>query len=155
MEHLSPSLRTRIYVITVLGVAGVVMDLVMNAINISPPPPRLPLVAACFVLNLVLLLVVSRLLEQCREEKLLREIGRFTQVLLALQLVVYALLLAAVLGFLPASGPLPLLASKLTDLGANPTRYFAEFFGFLVAAILPFILLRCQGERPSIPADEA
>lgn len=71
MEQLSPSLRTRIYVIAGLGAAGIVLDIVMNAslLDLQPAPPRLPLLAACLALNLALLLLAARLLEQASEEK--------------------------------------------------------------------------------------
>ncbi len=109
MEQLSPSLRTRIYVIAGLEVAGIVLDIVMNAslLDLQPAPPRLPLLAACLALNLVLLLLTARLLEQASEEKTVRTYGRFVQVALVLQLVVYALLLAALLGRFPTRGSWP------------------------------------------------
>lgn len=63
MEQLSPSLRTRIYVIAGLEVAGIVLDIVMNAslLDLQPAPPRVPLLAACLALNLVLLLLAALL----------------------------------------------------------------------------------------------
>lgn len=156
MEQLAPSLRTRIYVIAALGVAGVVIDITLNAspTTIQPPPPRLPLLVVCLALNLVLLLLVSRLLEQSSEQASLRSYVRFVQVVLLFQLAMYALLLAAALGFLPAGGVLASLASQLTNLGANPSRYFAEFVGFLVAALLPLFILRDGLEPPVIPGEE-
>ena len=44
MEQLSPSLRTRIYVIAGLEVAGIVLDIVMNAslLDLQPPRPGCP-----------------------------------------------------------------------------------------------------------------
>lgn len=156
MEQLSPSLRTRIYVIAGLEVAGIVLDIVMNAslLDLQPAPPRVPLLAACLALNLVLLLLAARLLEQASEEKTVRTYGRFVQVTLVLQLVVCALLLAALLGRFPHQGFLASLSEGLLNLGTSPSRYFVEFFGFLCAALLPLFLLRDHGDPPVLPADD-
>lgn len=154
MKQFSPALRARIFRITLLGIAGVLLAFMMVSPDITPTPPQAALLAVCFVLTVVLLLAFSRLLEQDSQEAVLRSLGRIIQGILALQLVVMAFLLAAALGLFPAGSAPAYLAGELTDPRNDPGLRFLAYSGFLLSAIFPWMLFLCTRERPPLPADE-
>lgn len=117
----------------VLGVVGLLADFGIALIypSLTLVPQQIPMLAACIVLTLLLLLLGALLLPQCRPmETVLKSHLRAFLVILVLQLITYAMMLSVAAGIV---SPESLVAAIVKE-----DFLLFDFLGFLDAVSLPF-----------------